>query len=657
MFVFFLIMVIMSASANGEQNAYIPSQEIYRDFWNESVVNFEKFWDGQAQEIPWISPYSTVWERPHGEEDAFVGKWFAQGKLNVASICVDRWASKHGDETALIWIGEADTENSPLTRTYTYQDLSVAVNQAANLLKEQGVCKGDRVGIWMPMTPELPITQLACAKIGAVSVVVFTGFSAANAEDRFSNACCKVIVTADGGTRGGKPFALRSTLSHAFIQQDFLKRIITYSYLSLPYTHSKKDISWNSQIGLMSAECAPEPMDSEDPLFLLYTSGTTGKPKGIVHTTAGYLLYSITTMKYVWGIHGFLFPEETKNREIWFCTADIGWITGHSYITYAPFALGSVVVMCEGLLTYPTPEKLYSLIDRYKVSHLYTSPTLLRQLASYEDSLLLKYPMDSLRVLGSVGEPILPKTWHWYHEKIGKSRCPIVDTYWQTESGGYLLSPIAGATILRPGSSSFPFLSILPKILREDGSEAATGEKGVLCISQPWPGMLRTVYGNHNRFLKEYLGQFPGHYCTGDEAYKDEEGYIWILGRTDDVIKVAGHRLGTAELEAVIATFPGVIEAAVTTIPDTIKDNAIIVFAVGKEPISSRDLQNHLRTAYGPIAVPEKIVFVSDLPKTRSGKIVRRLLRNLYLGKDVGDTSTLINPDVIEGITAAIRQQ
>ena len=651
------LFLLLPALAQSEQSAYIPSHEAYKDFWAESVSNFEKFWDGQAQMIPWISRYTAVWEKPTGNEDAFVGRWFVHGKLNVASICVDRWAVHHGNETALIWVAEEDTEKASHSRTYTYRDLSIAVSQTANLLKENGVHKGDKVGIWMPMVPELTITQLACAKIGAVAVVVFTGFSAANAEERFSHAGCSVLVTADGGKRKGKMIPLRSTLSPGFISRDFLKKIITYDHLTLPYTRTEKDVSWNSQIRLMSPECAPEPMDSEDPLFLLYTSGTTGKPKGIVHSTAGYILYAMTTMKYAWGIHGLLFPKERQEREVWLCTADIGWITGHSYITYAPLALGSIVVMCEGVLTYPTPERFYSLLDRYKVTHVYTSPTLLRQLASSGDSLSLQYPLHSLQVLGSVGEPLLPHTWNWYYEKLGKSRCPIIDTYWQTESGGYLITPFAGATKLRAGSCGFPFLSIYPKIVRENGSEAAPGERGSLCITLPWPGMMRTIDGDHDRFLQEYLGRFPGYYYTGDEAYKDEEGYLWIQGRTDDVIKVAGHRLGTAELEAAIATFPGIIESAVTAIPDPIKNNAIVVFAVGKTTLSSNDVKAHLRTVYGPIAVPEKVIFVSDLPKTRSGKIVRRLLRNMYLGESIEDISSLINPEVIESIAAAIRQQ
>ena len=612
------------------------------------MIENEPFWDQQAQDIPWISPYDSVWERPKGDHDAFVGRWFTNGRLNGASVCVDRWAADHGDKEALVWIGEEGGE-----RVFTYGELSFAINQAANLFRSCGVRKGDRVGIWMPMVPELLITQFACAKLGAVAVVVFSGFSAANAEQRFIDADCHILVTADGGRRGGKTFPLRPTLSETIVQGDLFKTIITYHNVFLPYTPSEKDVSWNEHFGLMSDECSPEPMDSEDPLFLLYTSGTTGKPKGIVHSTAGYLLYSLTTMRHVWGIQGLLSHRSEKDREVWFCTADIGWITGHSYLTYAPFALGCKVIMYEGLLTYPSPDRLYSLIDQHRVTHFYTSPTLLRQLAAHGDSFTSQHSLDSLKVLGSVGEAILPETWHWYHKKLGKGRCPIVDTYCQTETGGYIISPIAGKTDLRPGSCTFPFFSIRPKILREDGTEASPGEKGALCVSRPWPGMMRTVHGDHERFLKGYLQKYPGHYYTGDEAYKDDEGYFWILGRSDDVIKVAGHRIGTSELEATIATFPGVVESAVIAIPDEIKGNALVPFVVGKTALSSEDLSAHIRSQYGPIASPARIIFVSDLPKTRSGKIMRRLLRSLYLGEAVGDISTLINPEVVDEISAA----
>lgn len=539
---------------------YLPDQKAYETLWKRSVENKEEFWAAQAQMIPWIEPYKTVWKPT--KEDLFVGKWFDGGKLNVADICIERWAKKQGNQTALIWVSEEDTGTVPKTRFFSYEDLSSSINQMANVLKKNGVVKGDRVGIWMPMIPELVISQYACAKLGAVCVVVFSGFSANNTEARFSDAGCKIIVTADGGRRRGKTFPLRSTLSEEYLGSTSLHKIITYNNINLPYTQTNKDISWNESVALASTTCNSAPMDAEDPLFLLYTSGTTGKPKGIVHTTAGYLIYSISTMKYAWDIHGLLFPKKDSSREVWLCTADIGWITGHSYLSYAPFALGVKVLMYEGVFTYPQPNRFFSLIDRYQVSHCYTSPTFLRQLASYGESFITQYKLDSLRVLGSVGEPIDPAAWRWYYEKIGKSRCPIIDTYWQTETGGYLISPLAGVTEMQPGSCSFPFFSIAPKILKEDGTEAAVGEKGFLCISQSWPGMMRTIYKDHNRFIETYLKKFPGFYFTGDQAYKDNKGYIWIIGRADDVIKIAGHRLGTAELEACINSYPDIIESA-----------------------------------------------------------------------------------------------
>lgn len=655
---FFIILALLTHGfARAEENSFISSLSSYNDLKSAAVADPETFWHAQAQTIPWISPYTAVWSRSSGNNDPFVGQWFVNGKLNAASICVDRWAERHGTATAMIWVAEDDDATNPHYRIISYGTLARDVNRVANLLKEQGVRKGDRVGIWMPMIPELPITQLACAKIGAVAVVVFTGFSNSRAEERFTNAQCKVIVTADGGRRKGCSFPIRSTLSTSFIDQPFLSSIITFDHVSLPYTKTDKDRSWNGLVAIMPDTCLAEAMDSEDPLFILYTSGTTGTPKGIVHTTAGYLIYAMTTMRYTWDIHGLLFPQKNFAREVWFCTADIGWITGHSYVTYAPLALGTIVVLFEGLPTHPSPETLYSLIDRYQVSHLYTSPTLVRQLAAHGEASAAKYSLKSLRALGSVGEPILPETWQWYHKNLGKSRCPIIDTYWQTETGGYLLTPISGVTSLRPGSCCHPFLSIQAKILRDDGTEAQKGESGHLCICNPWPGMMRTIFSDHNRFVREYLDRFPGSYATGDQAVQDSDGYIWILGRTDDVVKIAGHRLGTSELEAAVATFPDTVESAVVAIPDPIKDNALIVFIVAKQPVTQHAIQRHLREVYGPIAVPKQVISVSDLPKTRSGKIMRRLLRNLYLGNPVGDISTLINPEVLANIQEAIKNQ
>ena len=623
--------------------------------WKHSVENMESFWDSQAQMIPWMTPYKTVWEKPLADD--FVGTWFDQGKLNAAHVCVDRWVQNHGDETALIWVSEEDTDSSPKTRVFSYRELSTYISQVANFLHACGVKKGTRVGIWLPMIPEVIVTQLACAKIGGVAVTVFSGFSATNAEQRFLNAGCEVIITADGGRRRGKEFLLRETLSKEFLENPSISKVITYNNISRSCKTTEKDLPWHENVSSMPTECPAEPMDSEDPLFLLYTSGTTGKPKGILHTTAGYLLYAMSTMKHVWGINGLLSPQLPHEREVWLNTADVGWITGHSYLTYAPFALGTTVVLYEGAPTYPAPDRIFQLIDRYKVTHFYTCPTLLRQLSSDTASYTKKYSFDSLKVLGTVGEPIDPTTWQWFFEHVGKSRCPIVDTYWQTETGGYLLSPFAGTTTLKPGSCGGPFLSIDPKIFREDGSEASPGEKGLLCISKPWPGIMRSIFQDHDRFTREYLKRFPGHYFTGDEAYKDVDGDIWIIGRADDVIKVSGHRFGTAELEATVNEFPDVVESAAIAIRDEIKGHAIIMFVVGKNSIQSNDIKDHMKKKLGSVAVPDRVYFVPDLPKTRSGKIVRRLLRNILLKEQISETSTLINPELVELLYQSVRDE
>lgn len=633
-------------AVESDQKKTIDAMDAYPELWKYSIENTELFWDTQAQMIPWIKPYKNILKR--NDENDFVGSWFDQGRLNATDVCIDRWVKDHGDKTALIWVSEEDTGIVPKTRVFTYKDLSDYINQVANLLKSCGVRRGSRVGIWMPMIPEVIVTQFACAKIGAVSVVVFSGFSAANAEQRFEAAGCEVIVTADGGRRKGKDFVLRNLLSTEFIESPTVSKIITYQNLSLPYSTTLKDLSWNEPVSSMPTCCDPEPMDAEDPLFLLYTSGTTGKPKGILHSTAGYLIYAMSTMKHVWDINGLLPSQEEREREVWFCTADVGWITGHSYLTYAPFALGTTVILYEGVPTYPRPDRFFALIDRYKVTHFYTSPTLLRQLSSYKDTYSSKYALDSLKVLGTVGEPIDPTTWQWFYEQVGKSRCPIVDTYWQTETGGYVLSPVAGKTKLKPGSCGGPFFSIQPKILREDCTETDIGEKGYLCICHPWPGMMRTIFQDHDRFTKDYLKRFPGYYFTGDEAYKDADGYIWIAGRADDVIKVSGHRLGTAELEAAVNSFPGVVESGAIAIPDEIKGSSIVMFVVGEKPILFSEIKDHVKKILGPVAVPDTVYFVPDLPKTRSGKIVRRLLRNILLKEKISETSTLINSELVE---------
>lgn len=638
------------------KNPYLNNPEEYLALWRYSIEHKEDFWTTQAQMIPWMAPYSKVWHPPQSADDQFIGRWFCDGKLNVAEACVDRWAKKHPSETAILWIGEADTAEHPQRRLLTFKDLFLQVQQAANLLKECGVRKGDRIGIWLPMVPEAIISQLACARIGAIPVVIFSGFSAANAEDRMASAGCSVLITADGGRRKGSIFPLRSTLTKEYIETDLLKKIIVLHSTNAPYTSCEKDLHWEERLPLMNKTCPLEPMDAEDTLFILFTSGTTGKPKGIVHSTAGFLLYSMTTMKYVWGVQGLLHASDDRLKEVWFCTADIGWITGHSYVTYAPLALGTTVVIYEGSLTYPKESRLFELIDRYHITHLYTAPTLLRQLASFGNELTSPFALTSLRVLGTVGEPIQPLTWQWYYDHVGRGRCPIVDTYWQTETGGYLCSPIAGVCTLKPGSCGLPVLGIDVKVCAETGEEVKQGNRGWLCVSSPWPGMMRTIFNDHSRFVNGYLEKVPGNYITGDEAYQDEDGHYWILGRVDDVIKVSGHRFGSAELEKCIGSLAGIIENAVTSVPHETTGEGIVVFAVGSGAHDVEGLKYHLRKTYGAIASPYIVYFVNDLPKTRSGKIIRRILKNLLLCKPLGDVSTLVNPECIPEIEKAIKR-
>ena len=636
------------------KHPHITSHEEYLNLWKYSIENPLAFWHQEAQALPWMTPYNDVWQPPKGQGDAFVGRWFTGGNLNVADICVDRWARSHPDQIAMLYVGEEDSKTTPNRRTITYAQMSLWVNKTANLLRKYGVKKGDSVGVWLPMVPEAIYVQMACAKIGAVGVVVFSGFSAQNAQDRFIAADCRVIVTSDGGRRRGKLFPLRSTLSENFIEH--LENIITIEQNALPYARSSKDRVWHEEIEHMSDVCESSPQDAEDPLFILYTSGTTGKPKGIVHTTAGYMVYTMSTMRHIWGIQGLAFGTP-QDREVWFCTADIGWITGHSYLSFAPFALGTLVVMYEGVLTYPDQSRLLEIIDSCSVTHLYTAPTLLRQLSTLPQDDIDRHSLQSLRVLGTVGEPINSEAWTWYHEKIGKGRCPIVDTYWQTETGGYIFSPIAGVSKLKAGSCCHPCLGIDPCLITEDGVQPKCGEKGYVCIKQPWPGMMRTIFKDHQRFSSSYLRQDSSVYCTGDEAYQDEEGHYWITGRTDDVIKVAGHRFGSAELEENVTMCRGVVECAAVGIPDTIKGSSIVLFVVSQNVIESEFIKEHVRKTYGPIAVPERVLYVEDLPKTRSGKMMRRMLRNILLGVDVGDTSTLVNPESIKAIAESLKTQ
>jgi len=619
--------------------AFTAAANAQADLYAEAERDYVAYWERLGRErISWTKPFDTTleWDLPFA-------KWFVGGELNVAYNCLDRHVEAgRGDKVAYHWIGEPGD-----TRTLTYSDLLREVGKAANALKELGVEKGDRVAIYMPMIPELPIAMLACARIGAPHTVVFGGFSAESLADRINDCGAKVLLTADAGYRRGREVGLKGNADEALLSTPSIEGVIVVNRTG----HAgdmvlARDHWWHDIVDRQSPECAPVPVDSEHMLYLLYTSGTTAKPKGILHTTAGYLLGASFT-------HEMIF--DLKPDDVYWCAADIGWVTGHTYIVYGPLANGATGVMYEGAPDTPTWDRWWEIIEDYKVSILYMAPTAIRAFMKQGPQYPTARDLTSLRVLGSVGEPINPEAWMWYYEVIGNRQCPVVDTWWQTETGGVLITPLPGATPLKPGSATFPFPGIEPAVLRLDGTEADVNEGGQLVIKKPWPGMMRTVYGNHPRFKETYFTQFPGMYTTGDSARKDEDGYLWIMGRIDDVIKVSGHRLGPAEIESSLVSHPAVAEAAVVGYPHEIKGEAIYAFVTLKEDVAKSkelrtELENHVRTTIGPIAKPEKIQFADALPKTRSGKIMRRILRKIASGEidQLGDTSTLADPYVVE---------
>jgi acetyl-CoA synthetase len=637
--IFLFLFVFSLAFAGDIPNQFSNDIPDYKSKWKNSVEDFEQFWQEQAKMVLWDHLYEKVWQKPLGIEDKFVGRWFVNGKLNIAKNCVERWQERYFDAVAFTWLGEDNQE-----RIFTYGQLAEKVNKLANFLKSQGIVKGDRVCIWLPMVPELIISQLACAKIGAIHSVIFAGFSPNNVYERILDAECKMVITIDEAMHKGKKIKMKEALDPFLANSSCVNKVLivqrTHCALEL---NSRRDLLWENAVEKMSTYCDSASMDAEDPLFILYTSGTTGKPKGIVHSTGGYLIYVMSTMRSCFNVHGLI--DGDSRRDTWFCTADIGWITGHSYVTYAPLALGVKFVIYEGAPTYPHEGRLWEIIDRYKVTHLYTSPTLIRSLMVKGIDEVKKYSLLSLKVLGSVGEPINPEAWQWYYTNVGHNCCPIIDTYWQTETGGVIISPMAGVTPLKAGSCSYPLFGIEPVIMPGDGA---------LCIKRPWPGMMRTIFKDHQRFLSTYLNVHEGFYFTGDEAYHDEDGYYWIIGRLDDVIKVSGHRFGSAELERAVTSFPSVVEAAVIGVPHAIKGQSIIAFIVLKEgqKASKEDIVKHVQKVHGVISTPDEVFFVEELPKTRSGKILRRLLRDIVLGKRVENTATLVNPSCIEKIRA-----
>ncbi|MCX6215512.1 acetate--CoA ligase [Spirosoma sp.] len=618
----------------------------YQEAYKHSVEDPESFWAEIAQEFQWRKPWTKTLQWNFDEPNV---KWFTGGKLNITENCLDRHLLTQGDQPAIIWEPNDPNEASI---TLTYRMLHDQVCRFANVLKRNGVVKGDRVCIYMPMVPELAIAVLACARIGAVHSVVFGGFSAQSIADRINDAQCKVVVTADGAYRGNKEIPLKSTVDDALIGCPSVRKVIVLTRTRTPVSMLKgRDIWWEQELKQVTADCPAEEMDAEDMLFILYTSGSTGKPKGVVHTCGGYMVYAAYTFQNVF---------QYEPGDIHFCTADIGWITGHSYIVYGPLACGATSIIFEGTPTFPDYGRFWDITDKHKVNILYTAPTAIRSLMGFGLDKVENHDLSSLRVLGSVGEPINEEAWHWYDDHIGKNRCPIVDTWWQTETGGILISPLAGITKTKPTYATLPLPGIQPILVDENGKEIeGNGVSGNLCMKFPWPGILRTTYGDHERCRQTYFATYPGLYFTGDGCLRDEDGYYRITGRVDDVLNVSGHRIGTAEVENAINMHTGVVESAVVGYPHDIKGQGIYAYVItDQQPsdhdadLTKRDILATVTRVIGPIAKPDKIQFVTGLPKTRSGKIMRRILRKIAEGdtSNLGDTTTLLDPAVVDEI-------
>ncbi|BBM87034.1 acetate--CoA ligase [Candidatus Uabimicrobium amorphum] len=622
-----------------QKNAKIQSMEAYKEKYRESIENPEEFWANAASELHFFKK----WDRVLNAENPPFYRWFEGGKTNICYNCIDRHLdSATRNKAAIIWEGEPGDEV-----VLTYADLARKVNQLANGLKKLGVQKGDRIAIYLPMIPELAISVLACARIGAVHSVIFAGFSADSISDRINDCQAKITITSDGVWRKGKKLLLKNIVDEAVKKCPSIEKNIVVKRSHKDHFEcamdENKDIWYHDLIENCSLSCPAEEMDSEDMLFLLYTSGTTGKPKGIIHTTAGYMLYSYYTSKYVFDLQ----PED-----VYWCTADIGWITGHSYIVYGPLANGATCLMYEGAPNAPHKGRFWEIVEKYRVNIFYTAPTAIRTFMKWGEDWVNKYDISSLRLLGTVGEPINPEAWMWYHKVIGKERCPIVDTWWQTETGGMMITPIPGCTTTKPGSATFPFFGIDATILDKDGNEQDTG---FLAVRKPWPGMLRGVYGDEERFKNTYWSQWENIYFPGDGARRDEDGYFWILGRVDDVVNVSGHRIGTAELESIFVSHASVAESAVIGIDHEIKGQAMVAFVSLREGNEGSDslieeLTQLVIEKIGKFAIPERIIFTADLPKTRSGKIMRRLLRDIAEGRAVGNVTTLADAGVIDAL-------
>ncbi len=615
----------------------------YQELYQHSISDPEAFWAEQAEEfVTWFKPWDKVSDWDFHKAHI---RWFEGAKLNASYNCLDRHVEQRGDQVAIIWEGDDPTVDKKIT----YRELRELVAKFANALKARGVKKGDRVSIYLPMIPEAAIAMLACTRIGAVHSVVFGGFSPESLKDRILDSDCQVVITSDEGLRGGKQVPLKTNTDKALLDCPNVHTVFVVKRTGNPVEwQEKRDVWYHEAMEHASPDCPPEEMDAEDPLFILYTSGSTGKPKGVLHTTGGYLLYAAITHKYVFDYH---------DGDIYWCTADVGWVTGHSYIVYGPLANGATTLMFEGVPNYPDGSRFWQVVDKHQVNIFYTAPTAIRALMSLGNDAVKKTSRQSLRLLGTVGEPINPEAWEWYYHVVGDERCPIVDTWWQTETGGILITPLPGATKLKPGSATRPFFGVKPALVDNEGKFLDGATSGNLVITQPWPGQMRTVYGDHQRFIDTYFKTYPGTYFTGDGCRRDEDGYYWITGRVDDVLNVSGHRMGTAEVESALVLHESVAEAAVVGFPHDIKGQGIYAYVTLMAGLQSSDelrkeLVHLVRSEIGPIASPDVIQFAPGLPKTRSGKIMRRILRKIAANEldTLGDTTTLADPSVVDNL-------